>query len=81
MPPIGIRPPASVPRPITPEPVTRRPMPPTPPPPSELFRPPGVVPLMISSLPSMASGADVYARQFYRGSTVPFRRYLPIRSL
>jgi hypothetical protein len=56
-------------------------MPPTPPPPSELFRPPGVVPLMISSLPSMASGADVYARQFYRGSTVPFRRYLPIRSL
>lgn len=38
----------------------------------------GVAPNMISSLPPMASGADVYARQFYRGSRVPFRRYLPI---
>ena len=38
----------------------------------------GVHQLMVSSLPIQASGADVYARQFYRGSTVPFRRYLPI---
>ena len=38
----------------------------------------GVHPLMIASLPSMASGADVYSRQFYRGSRVPFRRYLPV---
>jgi hypothetical protein len=38
----------------------------------------GVGALMIASLPTQASGADVYARQFYRGSQVPFRRYLPI---
>jgi hypothetical protein len=41
----------------------------------------GVSPLMISSLPTQASGADVYARQFYRGSRVPFRRYLPLTGL
>lgn len=41
----------------------------------------GVHPLMIASLPAAASGADVYARQFYRGSKVPFRRYLPVNSL
>jgi hypothetical protein len=40
----------------------------------------GVSPFMIASLPLMASDADVYARQFYRGSKVPFRRYLPVRS-
>jgi hypothetical protein len=33
---------------------------------------------MLTALPPMASGADVYARQFYRGSRVPYRRYLPI---
>jgi len=39
----------------------------------------GVGSTMLSSLPPMASGADVYARQFYRGSrVVPFRRYLPV---
>jgi hypothetical protein len=38
----------------------------------------GVGALMIASLPTQASGADVYARQFYRGSQVPFRRYLPV---
>lgn len=38
----------------------------------------GVGTLMIASLPTQASGADVYQRQFYRGSQVPFRRYLPI---
>lgn len=38
----------------------------------------GVAANMISSLPPIASGADVYIRQFYRGSKVPFRRYLPI---
>jgi hypothetical protein len=38
----------------------------------------GINPLMVSSLPPMASGADVYARQFYRGSRVPYRRYLPV---
>lgn len=39
----------------------------------------GVNPLMISSLPPMASGADVYMRQFYRNPKLPQRRYLPIR--
>jgi len=38
----------------------------------------GVGSTMIASLPSLASGADVYSRQFYRGSKVPYRRYLPI---
>jgi hypothetical protein len=38
----------------------------------------GVHPLMISSLPAIASGADVYSRQFYRGPQIPFRRYLPV---
>lgn len=38
----------------------------------------GVSPFMIASVPFMASAADVYARQFYRGSRVPFRRYLPV---
>lgn len=39
----------------------------------------GVSPLMISSLPLSASGADVYARQFYRPtSKLPQRRYLPV---
>ena len=41
----------------------------------------GVAPNMISSLPPIASGADVYARQFYRGSKVPYRRYLPLGNL
>lgn len=50
----------------------------TPQPPIEQPIHPGRLPIMIASLPSMASGADVYARQFYRGSSVPFRRYLPI---
>jgi hypothetical protein len=38
----------------------------------------GVHPLMISSLPPIASGADVYSRQFYRGGRLPLRRYLPV---
>jgi hypothetical protein len=39
----------------------------------------GVGTLMISSLPAMASGADVYARQFYRsGNKIPQRRFLPV---
>jgi hypothetical protein len=47
-------------------------------PPSSIEEP-GVGPLMISSLPAMASGADVYARQFYRaGSKIPQRRFLPV---
>lgn len=41
----------------------------------------GVGSTMISSLPPMASGADVYARQYYRGSQVPYRRYLPLKGL
>jgi hypothetical protein len=62
----------------TPEPVTvSRPMPPATPP-IESTGLHGVQALMVASLPSQASGADVYARQFYRGSTVPYRRYLPI---
>jgi hypothetical protein len=49
-------------------------------PPIEIVGMQGVAPSMIASLPDMASGADVYARQFYRSSRVPYRRYLPIRS-
>jgi hypothetical protein len=60
-----------------PEPVRREPAP-TPPLEGVIMR--GVDDFMLSSLPPMASGADVYARQFYRGSRVPFRRYLPVRS-
>jgi len=41
----------------------------------------GVGSMMISSLPPIASGADVYMRQFYRGSQLPYRRYLPLRGL
>jgi len=60
------------PRPVpTPQPVQHLP-------PIEAGTITGVHPLMIGSLPSMASGADVYSRQFYRGHQVPFRRYLPI---
>lgn len=40
----------------------------------------GVSQLMLSSLPPMASGADVYMRQFY-GSGLPSRRYLPLKGL
>lgn len=41
----------------------------------------GVAPAMIASLPLMASGNDVYMRQFYRNMRVPYRRYMPIRNL
>jgi hypothetical protein len=41
----------------------------------------GVDELMISALPPIASGADVYLRQFYRGSQLPQRRYLPLKEL
>lgn len=41
----------------------------------------GVNQLMLTSLPPMMSGADVYVRQFYRDSRLPSRRYLPIRGL
>jgi hypothetical protein len=63
-------------RPVDEEPEPRRLQPPTPPMESTLMH--GVGMFMLSSLPPMASGADVYARQFYRGSRVPFRRYLPV---
>jgi len=62
----------------TPEPIGMRPQPPQASPPVDDYGTQGVGVLMIASMPSIASGADVYARQFYRGSTVPFRRYLPI---
>lgn len=53
----------------------------TPPtPPIEIIGLQGVSPTMLSSMPLLASGADVYMRQFYRGSRLPFRRYLPVRS-
>lgn len=74
-PPIGIRPRGG---PARPEP-TPQPMPLPTPPPIEIVGLQGVAPTMIASLPDMASGADVYLRQFYRSSRVPFRRYLPIR--
>ena len=51
---------------------------PTPTPPIESTIREGVDCTMFSSLPPMASGADIYARQFYRSSKVPFRRYLPV---
>lgn len=38
----------------------------------------GVNELMLSSLPPMMSGADVYMRQFYRDGKLPSRRYLPL---
>lgn len=53
---------------------------PIPTPPIEIVGTHGVAPLMIGSLPLMASGNDVYARQFYRAPRLPFRRYLPVRS-
>lgn len=56
--------------------VSQQPAPPAMPPVEEQRM--GVAANMISSLPPIASGADVYIRQFYRGSKVPFRRYLPI---
>lgn len=59
----------------TPQPVQMPNLPPT----SDI--PLGVDPLMISSLPSMASGADVYMRQFYRDPRLPARRYLPLKGL
>jgi len=49
-------------------------------PPIEITGLQGILPVMISSLPPMASGNDGYSRQFYRSLRVPFRRYLPIRS-
>lgn len=50
--------------------------PPTPP--IELAGMGGVAPLMLASLPPLASGGDLYMRQFYRSNKVPWRRYLPI---
>jgi hypothetical protein len=41
----------------------------------------GVSELMLTSLPPMMSGADVYVRQFYRGNRLPYRRFLPLRGL
>ena len=41
----------------------------------------GVDHLMLTSLPPIASGADIYMRQFYRNNRLPFRRYLPLRGL
>ena len=66
----------------TPEPVPVTPAPISPPaPPVEDKNVLGVSPLMVSSLPPMASGADVYSRQFYRGNKLPYRRYLPLKGL
>jgi hypothetical protein len=61
---------------VDPQPI-QAPQPPTPPLESTILH--GVGTFMLSSLPPMASGADVYARQFYRGTKVPFRRYLPVK--
>lgn len=79
MPPITRRP-RGTPVKGEPEPVRVHPAPMPTPAPIETPVTRGVGPLMISSLPTMASGADAYARQYYRPSGVPFRRYLPIRS-
>ena len=50
-------------------------------PPAELDVIVGVDRLMLTSLPPMASGADIYMRQFYRSSRLPLRRYLPLKGL
>jgi hypothetical protein len=52
----------------------------TPTPPLRVVGLQGVGATMISSLPSIASGADVYSRQFYRPPRLPYRRYLPVRN-
>ena len=81
--PVGIRPrggplPGTNPEaPTVPRPA---PMPPIPPIDTGNMGLHGVAPVMISSLPLMASGDDVYMRQFYRSFRVPSRRYLPVRS-
>lgn len=38
----------------------------------------GIHPMMTTSLPPLASGADVYYRQFYGGPDLRRRRYLPV---
>lgn len=38
----------------------------------------GIHPMMATSLPPLASGADMYARQFYGGPDLRRRRYLPV---
>lgn len=74
-----LRPRATPQRPIQPVTTMPAPQPVNAPSPRDDF---GVSELMISSLPPMASGADVYMRQFYRpGSSLPSRRYLPLRGL
>jgi hypothetical protein len=50
-------------------------------PPLEIVGLQGMMPVMVSSLPPMASGNDAYSRQFYRAPGLPSRRYLPIREL
>ena len=52
---------------------------PTPPSPTEQIV--GVNQLMLTSLPPMMSGADIYMRQFYRNDSLPSRRYLPLKGL
>lgn len=80
--PVGIRPRGGPQKPGTQQPREAPPQPPmhAPTPPLEMIGSDGVGPLMIASLPSMASGSDVYLRQFYRAPRLPFRRYLPVRS-
>jgi len=63
---------------VRPQPPIVRHAPQPPSPPVDENIPLGIVPIMISSLPPMMSGADVYARQFYRNSKLPFRRYIPL---
>lgn len=38
----------------------------------------GIAPTMQGSLPPIAAGSDLYARQFYGGSPQPRRRFLPV---
>jgi hypothetical protein len=38
----------------------------------------GVSTIMQNSLPPIASGSDVYTRQFYGGAPLPKRRFLPV---
>ncbi len=38
----------------------------------------GVSPIMQGSLPPIAAGGDNYTRQFYGGSNLPKRRFLPV---
>lgn len=78
MPPVQVKARGGPVRPVAPDPA--RPAPTNIIPPIQIVGLQGVSPVMVSSMPSIASGYDAYMRQFYRAPGLPSRRYLPIRS-